>query len=105
MDETEQKSVAGAGDYAAAEGEISSYQVDADQVHTLDACDKHIEFLKEEVVKRSRLLERTQQAKKDVMAGWRDVLKVQKESLTDSHERLGAMEDRKRVLAAGSSES
>ena len=93
--------VAKAGDYAEAESEIESYQVDSDQVKTLGKADQHIEHLKDEVVRRSRLLDRTEQAKKDVMAGWRDTLKAQKENLKDSMERLGAMEDRRRILAAG----
>ena len=105
MSDTETKTTAKASDYSEAATEIESYQVDADQVKTLDHCDKHVAFLKDEVVKRTRLLERTQEAKKDVMAGWRDAIKAQKENLTDSITRLGAMEDRKRVLAAGPSES
>ena len=93
--------VAKAVDYAEAEGEIGSYQVEADQVKTLSKADQHIEYLKDEVVRRSRLLDSTEQAKKDVMAGWRDTVKYQKEQLKDSMVRLSAMEDRRRVLASG----
>ena len=83
---------------------IDSYLIEADQVSTLTGCDKHITFLTDEVLRRCRLLDTTEQAKKDVMAGWRDTIKFQKEQLKDSMERLSVMEDRKRVLAHGDSE-
>jgi DNA polymerase III sliding clamp (beta) subunit (PCNA family) len=104
MSDADSKTTVESSDYSEAVTEIESYLVDADQVKTLGKADQHIEFLKDEVVKRTRLLERTQEAKKDVMAGWRDTIKAQKENLTDSISRLSSMEDRKRVLAAGSVE-
>jgi hypothetical protein len=88
-------------DCAEAAEEITSYEIDSDQVKDLDACDKHIQFLKNEVARRALMLDVTEQAKKDVMAGWRDTIKAQKENLKDSMDRLRNMEDRKRVLAAG----
>lgn len=90
-----------AADCAEAAEEITSYEVDSDQVNDLDLCDKHIQFLKNEVARRALMLDVTEQAKKDVMAGWRDTVKIQKEQLKDSMDRLRSMEDRKRVLAAG----
>lgn len=103
-DETTKEALPGSADFAEAVEEIKSYQVDADQVKTLDACDRHIAFLKEELVRRTRLLDRTEQAKKDVMAGWKDTIKYQKQQNKDTLERLSAMEDRKRFLAAGGGE-
>jgi hypothetical protein len=90
-----------ANDCAEAAEEITSYEIDSDQVNDLDKCDKHIEFLKNEVARRALLLDVTEDSKKNVMAGWRDTIKFQKEQLKDSMGRLRGMEERKRVLAAG----
>ena len=87
-------------DYAEAEAEIESYEVDPDQVKTVTESDRHISFVKEEVVKRARLLDRSQDDRKAIMDGWRDVIKTQKENLEASMDRLSALEDRRRVLAA-----
>jgi hypothetical protein len=105
--ETEQETKqhqAEAADYNEAETEIGSHQIEAEQIKTLAQADRHIDVIKDEIVKRSRLLDRTEQAKKDVMGGWRDVIKYQKEQLKESMERLGAVEDRRRILAAGNGE-
>jgi hypothetical protein len=79
---------------------IQSYEIDPDQVKFLDDADKHIEQLKNVAIRRMQLLDQTTQAKKDVMAGWREVLKVQKEQLTEAMEKLSVMEDRRKILAA-----
>ena len=80
---------------------IEPFQIDAEQITSLDACDAAIVKAKDAVCHCLKVLDATKDAKKQLISGFKEPIKVQSENLKAAQAQLNALESRLMVIAAG----
>jgi hypothetical protein len=80
---------------------VPAFQIDAAQLTDLTRCDEAIVKAKDAVCHCLKVLDATRDAKKQLVAGFKEPLKIQAENLKAAQEQLSALEARLMVLAAG----
>ena len=83
------------------EDTVPAFEIDAEQITALDDCDTAITRAKDAVCHCLKVLDATKDAKKQLVAGFKEPLKVQTENLKAAQAQLSALEARLMVLAAG----